>query len=207
MTCTMFLSMWISNTAAVALMVPIVDSICEAMFETGDTELGPGEQPRQRTRDQEARRNLMLLACAYSANIGGTGVITGTPPNLVVLSTLNDDFGSDHPLSYATWMAFCVPLMLLNTVIAWLAILLIMRLTLGPDTAGSRDKEQRIKKVILTRREALGRITLHEVQVVVLFLALILLWFFQSPRFMPGWADAEVIKECREPQCLIQNIS
>merc|ERR1712110_585665 len=191
MTCTMFLSMWISNTAAVALMVPIVDSICEAMFETGDTELSPGEQPRQRTREQEARRNLMLLACAYSANIGGTGVITGTPPNLVVLSTLNDDFGSDHPLSYATWMAFCVPLMLLNTVIAWLAILLIMRITLGPDTAGTKDKEQRIKKVILTRREALGRITMHEVQVVVLFLALILLWFFQSPRFMPGWSDAE----------------
>ena len=194
MTCTMFLSMWISNTAAVALMVPIVDSICEAMFETGDTELGPGE-PRGRTRDQEARRNLMLLACAYSANIGGTGVITGTPPNLVVLSTLNDDFGSDHPLSYATWMAFCVPLMLLNTLIAWLAILLIMRITLGPDTSGSREKEQRISKVILARREALGRITMHEVQVVVLFLALILLWFFQSPRFMPGWADAEVRKK------------
>ena len=111
---------------------------------------------------------------------------------LVVLSTLNDDYGSQHPLSYATWMAFCVPLMLLNTVIAWLAILLIMRLTLGPDTSGSREKEQRIKKVILARKEALGRITMHEVQVVILFLALILLWFFQSPRFMPGWADAEV---------------
>jgi len=177
-------------------MVPIVDSICEAMFETRDTELDRdmedmGED-RPRTRDQESRRNLMLLACAYSANIGGTGVITGTPPNLVVLSTLNDDYGSQHPLSYATWMAFCVPLMLLNTVIAWLAILLIMRLTLGPDTSGSREKEQRIKKVILARKEALGRITMHEVQVVILFLALILLWFFQSPRFMPGWADAEI---------------
>ena len=82
MTCTMFLSMWISNTAAVALMVPIVDSICEAMFETKDTDLG--EQPRVRSREQESRRNLMLLACAYSANIGGTGVITGEARNNII---------------------------------------------------------------------------------------------------------------------------
>ena len=69
---TMFLSMWISNTAAMALMVPIVDSICEAMFEAGeDTAGGEG---RARTPTQERLRNMMLLACAYSANIGGTGV-------------------------------------------------------------------------------------------------------------------------------------
>ena len=80
MTCTMFLSMWISNTAAVALMVPIVDSICEAMAEdAGEAELGPGQSKEAgaRSRQQETKRNLMLLACAYSANIGGTGVITG----------------------------------------------------------------------------------------------------------------------------------
>ena len=29
---TMFLSMWISNAATMALMVPIVDSITQAMF-------------------------------------------------------------------------------------------------------------------------------------------------------------------------------
>ena len=80
MTCTMFLSMWISNTAAVALMVPIVDPICEAMTEdAGEAELGPGQgkEAGARSRQQETKRNLMLLACAYSANIGGTGVITG----------------------------------------------------------------------------------------------------------------------------------
>ena len=68
--------------------------------------------------------------------IVGTGVITGTPPNLVVLSTLDKDYGSKggkHPMSYASWMAFCVPLMLVNTVVAWLMILVIQRLTLGKE--------------------------------------------------------------------------
>ena len=117
--------------------------------------------------------------------------LAGTPPNLVVLSTLESDYGSRggrHPLSYASWMGFAVPLMLLNTLVAWLVILVIQRLSLGPDTSAA-DSEARIKKVITERRRALGRITQHEVLVVILFVILILLWFFMNPRFMPGWAE------------------
>lgn len=80
--------------AATALMVPIVDSVCEAMFESDDVELEERRKPRERSKVQEVKRNLMLLSCAYAANIGGTGVITGTPPNLVVLSQLDKDYTS-----------------------------------------------------------------------------------------------------------------
>ena len=38
----------------------------------------------QKKAKVERQRNLLLMAVAYSANIGGTGVITGSPPNLVV---------------------------------------------------------------------------------------------------------------------------
>jgi len=34
-----------------------------------------------------------LYSIAYAANIGGTGVITGSPPNLVVPDILNKSFG------------------------------------------------------------------------------------------------------------------
>jgi di/tricarboxylate transporter len=36
MVCSMFLSMWISNTACTAMMVPIVDAISEAISQSGE---------------------------------------------------------------------------------------------------------------------------------------------------------------------------
>jgi di/tricarboxylate transporter len=57
---------------------------------------------------------------------GGTGVVTGSPPNLVVLSNLNKQFGDNSaPLSYATWMGFAIPLMFCNTLAAWAWICLL----------------------------------------------------------------------------------
>jgi len=197
MTCTMFLSMWISNTASVALMVPIVDSIADAMFEKDDVDIDDIEKtkkPKERTKEEEIKRNLMLLSCAYAANIGGTGVITGSPPNFVVLQTLDDDYGSKggrHPLSYATWMAFSVPLMLVNTFMAWVLITIIQRIQIGPEQT-SKEKDEKIKSIIMHRKRELGKITPHEIQVVLLFICLIILWFFQSPKFMEGWADQGV---------------
>ena len=35
-------------------------------------------------------RNALFLAVAYSANIGGTGVVTGTTPNLILIATLQE---------------------------------------------------------------------------------------------------------------------
>ena len=70
MSVTMFLSMWISNTAAMALMVPIVDSITEAMSSDDD-------EYNDKKTDKDKVRNYYLLSCAYAANMGGTGVITG----------------------------------------------------------------------------------------------------------------------------------
>ena len=72
----MFLSMWISNAASMALMVPIVDSITEAMFSVQESEGSEGSEGRG-SNTRERLRNMLLLACAWSANIGATGVIIG----------------------------------------------------------------------------------------------------------------------------------
>lgn len=42
--------------------------------------------------------------------------------------------------------------------------------------------------VIEKKYKELGSITWHESSVGVLFILVVLLWFFRSPGFMPGWA-------------------
>ena len=57
-----------------------------------------------------------------------------------------------------------------------------------------RTNTDQIKKKLMTRKQDLGRITQHEVLVVLLFILLVLLLFFQSPKFIPGWADLEIFR-------------
>jgi sodium-dependent dicarboxylate transporter 2/3/5 len=44
-------------------------------------------------------------------------------------------------------------------------------------------------RAIDKKYEELGKMTVHEIQVMILFILLILLWFFKTPIFMPGWGD------------------
>ena len=68
-------------------------------------------------------RTMMMLSIAYAANIGGTGTLIGTPPNLVMYEFISKLKG--QPLTFGSWMVFCVPLMLFNLVLAWLWLQLL----------------------------------------------------------------------------------
>ena len=69
----------------------------------------------------------------------------------MVLSTLEDDYGAGHPLSYATWMAFTVPLMLVNTLLAWGLFCVLIRFVTKSTGNQDGDKEKRIETVLLAR--------------------------------------------------------
>lgn len=95
------LSMWISNTATVLMLLPIVLAILE------------------KTDDHRLQRGL-LLGIAYGGSVGGIGTPVGTPPNLIFMRVYQDTTGTE--VSFLDWMGFGVPvvLVLVPIVALWL---------------------------------------------------------------------------------------
>ncbi len=85
---TAALSMWISNTATAAMMLPLTLGILSNL-------------------DSNKERGtfvFLLLGVAYSASIGGLGTIVGSPPNAIAAAELG--------LSFVDWMKIGIPVML-----------------------------------------------------------------------------------------------
>ena len=84
--CTAVLSMWISNTAAVAMMLPLALSLLSS-------------------RDSKKEVHLylfVLLGLAYSGNLGGLATLIGSPPNAIAASVAGLDFRQ--------WLNFGIPM-------------------------------------------------------------------------------------------------
>ena len=91
---TAFLSMWVSNTATAAMMVPIALSVIDLVLlrRTGRTLAEHGGIPQE---DVDVR-NLalsLLLGVAYAASIGGLGTIIGSPPNGIFVRFYEQTYG------------------------------------------------------------------------------------------------------------------
>ena len=96
-----------------------------------ESEREDGETEEDDNDESEVQRNYLLLGLAMSSNIGGTGVVTGTPPNLVAPDVLRKYGEGTSGLTFASWMAFAIPVMLVNLLLAWLWLQQLMAWTLG----------------------------------------------------------------------------
>ena len=87
-----FSSMWMSNTAAAAMMIAIASPLV-GIVPHGDRFL-----------------RAIFLAVAFGTNIGGIGTPIGTPPNAIAFGTLN---AAGHKVTFLKWMLVAVPLEIL----------------------------------------------------------------------------------------------
>lgn len=173
MVATAMSSMWISNTAATLIMLPIGMALLQRLEDDG-AEAG-------------AVRQLgvaMFLGIAYSASIGGLGTPIGTPPNLIYLGIYEKTFGSAP--TFAEWMAFGVPLVVVAIpLVFWM-------LTRGRDRfpaslpVGSRA-------ALRGDLRGLGPMSADERAVAGVFLVMVVLWITSEVKVGEtswGWAPA-----------------
>ena len=90
MIATGFLSMWTSNNSTTLMMLPIGLAIINREKKLG--------------ADVSGFAPALMLAIAYSASIGGTGTLVGTPPNLVFVSTAQEPFPEFEPILFTEWL-------------------------------------------------------------------------------------------------------
>ncbi|SHE57214.1 DASS family sodium-coupled anion symporter [Vibrio gazogenes] len=105
---TAVISMWISNTATTAMMLPLVLGILSKV----DADKG------------HKTYVFVLLGIAYSASIGGIATVVGSPPNAIAAAQVG--------LTFTDWMKFGLP----TTVVMLPVMIGILYLLLKPDLSG-----------------------------------------------------------------------
>ncbi|MEW6061369.1 MAG: DASS family sodium-coupled anion symporter [Bacteroidota bacterium] len=151
-----FLSMWISNTATTAMMLPLGLGILRLMnLKPGESQFGVA----------------LMLGIAWGASIGGVGTIIGTPPNGIALGILNSTFAADpsyQRMTFFDWMKFGVPYVIIMVPLAW-KILLYLNPPEISSLPGGKEQLER-------ERATLGTMSRGEKLTITAFLLAVFLW-------------------------------
>jgi len=170
MVATALLSMWIANISVALIMLPIALALISKV-------------PKQGSNDSFGLA--LMLAIAYAASIGGTGTLIGTPPNLIFVGIIEKLFPGAPEISFLQWMLLGVPLVSVFLPIAWLY--LIKYFKIEGNFPGS-------KEIIDRELHSLGKISIAEKRVLIIFILTALAWVFRkdfqfNDFILYGWAS------------------
>ncbi|HEY7742257.1 MAG TPA: SLC13 family permease [Burkholderiales bacterium] len=176
MAVTAFLSMWVSNTACAAMMVPIALSVIDLVLvsRTGKGLKESGGIPQDRVPERNFATGL-LLSVAYAASIGGIATIIGSPPNGIAVRYIEQTFSKQ--VTFFDWILIGGPFTLIFLPIAWLMIThVLFRADIGEIAGGRQHFAEEYRK--------LGPLSRGEKTVLAVFSATAFLWIF-SPLLKP----------------------
>jgi sodium-dependent dicarboxylate transporter 2/3/5 len=174
MVATAAISMWVSNSATAALMLPVaiavltfIEDRCEAMDERSQHNLGAS----------------LMLGVAYAASIGGLATLIGAAPNALTVGYLAREHGIE--VGFAQYMLLGVPLSALMLLLAWalLGWLHPVRMVLPDATAMLREERERV-----------GPMSAAEKRVALVFFATAAAWMFRPliEPLVPGLNDTTI---------------
>lgn len=172
MAATAALSMWVSNTATAALMLPIGLSVLSMLEE------------RCEAADARNMAPALLLGIAFAANIGGMATLIGTPPNALLAGYMADAYGA--PIGFGQWMGLALPVALVLLTLAW------WTLTRWVFPVSCRDIAE-IHRVLRDRYVDLGPMSWAERAVASVFLLVAVAWVARP--VIDAWLPALMITD------------
>ena len=173
MVSTAFLSMWISNTAASVIMLPIGVAIINQLKNTSGTT----------KHEREVFAKALMLGIAYSASIGGVATLIGTPPNLVFAGIVQELYGVE--ITFSKWIVVGLPASIIMFVICWKYLTEFAFSFEQQSLPGGREEVQKQLK-------ALGKISYEEKVVLWVFIGTAFAWVCRSyllSKIIPGIHD------------------
>ena len=179
MLATAFLSMWISNTAATVIILPIAMAIVYQLNDNPDTE----------KNENKIFGKALMLAIAYSASIGGISTLIGTPTNLVLAGVVQATFGKE--ITFSEWFILGFPIAVLLLFLSWIYLTRFAFSFKQKEFPGGR-------KEISLRLKALGKIGFEEKMVLGVFVITAFAWIARSfllQRLIPSMDDT-IIAMC-----------
>lgn len=148
-----FMSMWMSNTAAVTVLLPVAVAVTEPIGSLG-------------------YRKMVVLGIAYAATIGGVGSAIGTPANPLAISFIERFTGRE--ISFAEWFAFGLPMVVL------FLPLMAVYLWFISDIDVPTERFRRAAAVADEQRREAGPLTRPQIEVLAVFAVVVSLWLTQS---------------------------
>ncbi|QUW23900.1 SLC13/DASS family transporter [Sporosarcina sp. Marseille-Q4063] len=159
MVATAFLSMWVSNTAAVMMMIPMGLAIT--------AQVASALKGRPEEKELPKFEKALIFGIGYAGTIGGLGTLIGTPPNIILAAQVKELF--DVEISFAGWMLIAVPIVVILTITTWLYLgRFAFKMSIKGLPGG--------KEVIQNERKELGKMIFEEKVVAAVFVFAAFMW-------------------------------
>ncbi|MEN8114772.1 MAG: DASS family sodium-coupled anion symporter, partial [Actinomycetota bacterium] len=150
---TAVLSMFMSNTAATAVLVPIAIAVTAPLHEP-------------------MFRKALVLGIAYAATIGGVGSAIGTPANQLAIEFLDGFAG--RTISFVEWFAFGLPMVVLFLPVMTAFLWKSSRIRVDP------GHFEHARRIAVEERHTIGAPDRDQLAVLGVFVLVALGWLTQT---------------------------
>jgi sodium-dependent dicarboxylate transporter 2/3/5 len=144
-------TMWISNTATTAMMLPLVLGTLASLKITNKKTI-----------------SLILICIAYSSSIGGIATPIGSPPNMIAIGMLEELV--NIKISFLGWMAYTLPM----------ATLFMLILFFLCHKQISKEKTGFDSSFLINEFKNLPKISIYEIYTFIIFILTVILWLMPS---------------------------